>query len=91
MVLKLNVLVTVSETTRLFSVWTDKQNELPLIEIYEGHGVSLSSAIDDFYDSLPEEIIVDDEVILSSSEISYVIKRPFKVSHGNVPRIFKLT
>lgn len=91
MVLKFNVLVTVSETARIFSVWTDKLNELPWIDIYDGHGPSLSSAIDDFYESLPKEIIVDDEVILSPSEISYAIKRPFKVSYGNTPRIFKLT
>lgn len=91
MVIRLNVLITVSGTARTFSVWSDKRSELPWIDIYEGHGTSLSSAIDDFYENLPNEIIVDDEVSLTPSDVSYVIKRPFKITYGREPRIFRLS
>lgn len=90
MVIRLNVLITVSGTARTFSVWSDKRSELPWIDIYEGHGTSLAAAVDDFYESLPDELIIDDDTFITPSAINYALKRPFKISEGETVRIFRL-
>ena len=62
MTLKLNVLITISAKGKTFSVWSDALKELPWINLHEGHGSNLSEAIDDFYMSLPDKIIIDDDI-----------------------------
>lgn len=90
MILKLNVLITISEAARTFSVWADKLDEFPWIDIYEGHGDSLSAAVDDLYDVLPSKMVIDDETCITPLDMNYTIKRPFKISHSNSVRIFKV-
>ena len=90
MILKLNVLITISEAARTFSVWADKQDEFPWIDIHEGHGDSLSSAVDDFYEVLPPRMVIDDDTCITPMDMNYAIKRPFKVAHGSSVRIFKV-
>ena len=90
MTLKLNVLITISDNGKSFSVWSDALKELPWINLYEGHGSNLSEAIDDFYMSLPDEIIVDDDINIQSAEILYSLKRPYKISYSKSIRIFKI-
>lgn len=58
--------------------------------MYEGHGSNLSEAIDDFYMSLPDKIIVDDDINILSAEILYSLKRPYKISYSKSIRIFKI-
>lgn len=90
MTLKLNVLITISDNGKSFSVWSDALKELPWINLYEGHGSNLSEAIDDFYMSLPDKIIVDDDINILSAEILYSLKRPYKISYSKSIRIFKI-
>lgn len=90
MTLKLNVLITISDNYKTFSVWSDSLKELPWINLYEGHGTNLSEAIDDFYMSLPASIHVEDDINIQSSEILYSLKRPYKISYSDSIRIFKV-
>jgi hypothetical protein len=90
MTLKLNVLITISAEGKSFSVWSDALKELPWINMYEGHGSNLSEAIDDFYMSLPDKIIIDDDINIQSAEIYYLLKRPYKISYSESIRIFKV-
>jgi hypothetical protein len=90
MTLKLNVLITISAKGKTFSVWSDTLKELPWINLHEGHGSNLSEAIDDFYMSLPDKIIIDDDINIQSAEIYYLLKRPYKISYSESIRIFKV-
>ena len=79
MVLKLNVLVTISKESRIFSVWADNEVATPNIDIYEGHGFRLFDAIEDLYDNLPEIIFIDDEIQVNKKAVFYSLKRPFTI------------
>lgn len=91
MTLKLNVLITVTDEGRIFSVWSDNLKELPWISQFEGHGENISSAVDDYFLHLPDNIVVDDEIIIRSCDIKYSLKRPFKVTRNQGIRIFKVS
>lgn len=90
MTLKLNVLITITDCGKTFSVWSDSIKEIPWINLYEGHGESLCDAIDDYYLRIPEKLIIDDERTLCSIDIKYALKRPFKVIRSEHVRLFKL-
>ena len=90
MTLKLNVLITITDKGKIFSVWSDATNEVPWINLYEGHGNNLSEAVDDYYLNLPDSLIIDDDTLIHPTDLKYLLKRPFKVSTSNRTRIFKL-
>lgn len=90
MTIRLNVLITLSETGKTFSVWSENRPDCPEIEIYEGHGFNLSSAIDNFYANLPNILVIDDDTSITPSMINYTITRPFKVSHLDPGQLFKM-
>lgn len=90
MTLKLNVLITITDSGRVFSVWSDCIKEVPWINLYEGHGDSLSDALEDYFLNLPANFIIDDERMLHPCDINYALKRPFKTIKSNSVRLFKL-
>lgn len=80
MTIKLNVLITLSKGGKTFSVWAEEAPDCPELELYEGHGHSLSGAVEDFFGNLPKTFFIDDETAFVSSKISYCIKRPVSVT-----------
>ena len=80
MTIRLNVLITLSNAGKTFSVWAEDTPHCPELELYEGHGQSLSSAVEDFFENLPKTFFIDDETAFASSKISYCIKRPISVT-----------
>ena len=91
MTLTLNVLITITDAGRIFSVWSDSTKEFPWINQFEGHGENISNAVDDYFLHLPDYIVVDDEITIRSSDIKYSLKRPFKVTRNQEIRIFKVS
>lgn len=39
---------------------------------------------------LPPKMVIDDETCITPLDMNYTIKRPFKISHSNSVRIFKV-
>ena len=91
MTITLNVLITLTTSEKVFSVWSDPIFNLPGIENCVGGGFTITDAVDDWYDKLPPYFFIDDENTLYKERLKYRIRRPFVVEKGENPRTFKIS
>ena len=89
MTITLNVLITLTSAGKIFSVWSEPIACLARIEQTIGAGLTITDAIDDWFDKLPPYFFIDDETTLYKERLMYKIKRPFMVEKGENPRIFR--
>ena len=89
MTITLNVLITLTSAGKIFSVWSEPIAYLARIEQTIGAGLTITDAIDDWFDKLPPYFFIDDETTLYKERLMYKIKRPFMVEKGDNPRIFR--
>ena len=89
MTITLNVLITLTSAGKIFSVWSEPIACLTRIEQTIGAGLTITDAIDDWFDKLPPYFFIDDETTLYKERLKYKIKRPFMVEKGENPRIFR--
>ena len=87
MTITLNVLITLTSAGKIFSVWSEPIAYLARIEQTIGAGLTITDAIDDWFDKLPPYFVIDDETTLYKERLMYKIKRPFMVEKGDNPRI----
>ena len=89
MTITLNVLITLTSAGKIFSVWSEPTAGVSRIEQTIGAGLTITDAIDDWFDKLPSYFFIDDENTLYKERLKYKLKRPFMVEKGESPRIFR--
>ena len=89
MTITLNVLITLAGPQKIFSIWSEPIANLPGIELAVGGGFTISDAVDDWYDKLPDYFFIDDETSFYKERLQYRIKRPFMVQRGEYPKTMK--
>lgn len=89
MTITLNVLITLTSSGKIFSVWSEPTDGISRIEQTVGAGLTVTDAIDDWFDNLPSYFFIDDENTLYKESLKYKLKRPFMVEKGEYPRIFR--
>ena len=62
MTIALRVKISVSDQGRSVMVWSDEMKDLPGIEEYTGVGLDIPGAVEDYFDSLPETIFIEDDI-----------------------------
>ena len=65
--IRLNVKISVSDLGKNVSVWSDEMKDLPGIEEYTGIGLDIPGAVSDYFDSLPETIFIEDDIVLKTA------------------------
>lgn len=90
MTITLNVLITLTSSGKIFSVWSEPTTGITRIEQTIGAGLTIIDAIDDWFDKLPSYFFIDDENTLYKERLKYKIKRPFMVEKGEYPRILRV-
>ena len=63
MTITLNVLITLTSLGKIFSVWSEPTAGVSRIEQTVGAGLTVTDAIDDWFDNLPSYFFIDDERI----------------------------
>lgn len=89
MTITLNVLITLTSSGKIFSVWSEPTDGVSRIEQTIGAGLTITDAVDDWFDKLPSYFFIDDENTLYKERLKYKLKRPFMVEKGESPRIFR--
>ena len=64
-------------------VWSEEMKDLPGIEEYTGVGLNIPGAVSDYFDSLPETIFIEDDIILMTADFNYDLIKPYEVEHCN--------
>lgn len=86
----LNVLITLTAAGKIFSVWAEQNRSIPGIELNAGCGLTISDAVEDWYDNQPSSFFIDDETVIYKDSFNYRLKRPFVVERGESPRILQI-
>ena len=81
MTIKLNVKISVSDQGKSVMVWSDEMKDLPGIEEYTGVGLDIPGAVEDFFDSIPKSIFIEDGITLKKIDFSYDLIKPYEVEH----------
>lgn len=81
MTIRLNVKISVSDQGRNVTVWSDEMRDLPGIEEYTGIGQTIPEAVEDYFNTLPETIFIEDDIILKTADFSYDLIKPYEVEH----------
>ena len=88
MTISLRVKISVSDLGKSVMVWSESRKDLPGIEEYTGIGTDIRSAVDDYFESLPETIFIEDEIVLKTKNFSYDLVKPYEVEHCNQVVVF---
>lgn len=91
MKLFINVRINFTGEGKMFTVWPRPHHFLPGIEFYTGFGYSLSEAMMELRESLPESFMIDDEFSICSEKLEYAVIRPLEIVNSASIRIFVLT
>ena len=90
MTITLNVLITLAGPEKVFSIWSDPIADIPGIEFAVGGGFTITDAVDDWYDKLPDYFFIDDETSIYKERLQYKIKRPFMVQKEECTKTLKV-
>lgn len=90
MTITLNVLITLTSSGKIFTVWSEPIADIIGIDMTIGAGFTITDAVDDWYDKLPSYFFIDDENSVCKERLKYKIRRPFMVEKGEYPRVFKI-
>ena len=91
MTVTLNVLITLTSSGKIFTVWSEPIVGITGIDMTIGAGLTITDAVDDWYDKLPPYFFIDDENSVYKERLKYKIKRPFMVEKGEYPRVLKVS
>ncbi len=91
MTVSLNVLITLTSSGKIFTVWSDSVSGITGIDMTVGAGFTITDAVEDWFDRLPSYFFVDDENIVYKDHLKYKIKRPFMVEKAENPRVLKVS
>ena len=91
MTVTLNVLITLTSSGKIFTVWSEPIAGITGIDMTTGAGFTITDAVDDWYDKLPQYFFIDDENSVYKERLKYKIKRPLMVEKGEYPRVFKVS
>ena len=81
MTIRLNVKISVSDQGKSVMVWSDEMKDLSGIEEYTGIGLDIPGAVSDYFDSLPETIFIEDDIVLKTADFNYDLIKPYEVEH----------
>ena len=91
MIVSLNVLITLTSSGKIFTVWSESVCGITGIDMTIGAGFTITDAVEDWFDRLPSYFFVDDENTVYKDHLKYKIKRPFMVEKAENPRVLKVS
>ena len=77
MTITLNVLITLTGGEKVFSVWSEPIPAITGLDLAVSAGLTITDAVDDWYDRLPPYFFIEDENTLYKERLKYKVKRPF--------------
>ena len=76
MTITLNVLITLTGGEKVFSVWSGPIPAITGLDLAVSAGLTITDAVDDWYDRLPPYFFIDDENTLYKECLKYKVKSP---------------
>ena len=91
MTVSLNVLITLTSSGKIFTVWSEPVCGITGIDMTIGAGFTITDAVEDWFDRLPSYFFIDDENTVYKDRLKYKIKRQFMVEKAENPRVLKIS